>query len=295
LVAQVGPPVRRQEQLRPVQILHSPMGETILDFGQNMVGWVKMRVRGPLGTTITLRHAEVLDQEGNLYTDNLRLADQTNHYTLRGLPDEDEVFEPHFTFQGFRYVSVEGFPGEPKPDNFTGVVLHSDMPKTGTFECSNPLINQLQHNIVWGQKGNFVDVPTDCPQRDERLGWTGDAQVFIRTACFNMNVAIFFTKWLEDLSVDQLANGSVPYVVPDVIAKTGPGELSEAKGAGSAAWGDAAVICPWALYLSYGDTRILEEQYASMVGWVEFMRGRADEDYIWRKDFHFGDWLDYRG
>ncbi|MCL4266322.1 MAG: family 78 glycoside hydrolase catalytic domain [Anaerolineae bacterium] len=295
VVAQVGPFICRQEALRPLHILHSPKGETILDFGQNMVGWVKMRVRGPAGTTITLRHAEVLDQEGNLYTENLRRAKQITRYTLKGLADTDEVFEPHFTFQGFQYVAVEGFPGEPTADNFIGIVLHSDMPTTGTFECSHPLINQLQHNIVWGQKGNFVDVPTDCPQRDERLGWTGDTQVFIRTACFNMNAASFFTKWLRDLSADQLANGSVPFVVPDVIAKTGPGELSTGRGAGAAAWGDAAVICPWTIYLCYGDTRLLAEQYESMAGWVNFMHSQADDDTIWRKGFQFGDWLDYRG
>lgn len=294
VVAQVGPFVRRHEELRPLRILHSPKGETILDFGQNMVGWVQLRVCGPADTTITLRHAEVLDRQGNLYTENLRRADQITRYTLKGLADVDEVFEPHFTFQGFQFVAVEGFPGEPTLENFTGVVLHSDAPATGTFECSNPLINQLQHNIVWGQKGNFVDVPTDCPQRDERLGWTGDTQVFIRTACFNMNVATFFTKWLRDLSADQ-ANGSVPHVVPDVITKTGPGELDDLSDVGAAAWGDAAVICPWTIYLCYGDTRLLEEQYQSMAGWVDFMHSRAGDDYIWHQDFQFGDWLDYRG
>jgi alpha-L-rhamnosidase len=237
----------------------------------------------------------VLDQQGNLYTENLRTADQITRYTLRGLTDTDEIFEPHFTFQGFQYVAVEGFPGEPTLDNFTGIVLHSDTPLTGTFECSNPLINQLQHNIVWGQKGNFVDVPTDCPQRDERLGWTGDIQVFIRTACFNMNVAAFFTKWLRDLSAEQLPNGSVPFVVPDVITKTDSGELDPSRASGAAAWSDAAVICPWMIYLCYGDTRLLEEQYESMAGWVNFMRSRAGDDYIWRNDFQFGDWLDYRG
>ncbi len=294
VVAQDGPFIRRHERLRPVQILHSPKGETILDFGQNMVGWVQLRVRGPQGATITLRHAEVLDQQGNLYTENLRLAKQTTRYTLKGLTDSDETYEPYFTFQGFRYVAVDGFPGEPTPDNFTGIVVHSDTPPTGTFECSNSLINQLQHNIVWGQKGNFVDVPTDCPQRDERLGWTGDTQVFVRTACFNMNVATFFTKWLRDLGTDQV-NGSVPHVVPDVIAKTGLGELGDDRGSGAAAWGDAAVICPWTIYLSYGDTRLLEEQYKSMAGWVNYIHSRADDDYIWRQDFQFGDWLDYRG
>jgi alpha-L-rhamnosidase len=295
LVAQVGPPVRRHEQIRPVRLLHSPRGETILDFGQNMVGWVRLCARGPEGTTITLRHAEVLDQEGNLYTENLRQAAQTTRYTLKGLTAAGELFEPHFTFQGFRYVAVEGFPGEATLDDFTGIVLYSDTPPAGTFECSNPLINQLQRNIVWGQKGNFVDVPTDCPQRDERLGWTGDAQVFTRTACFNMNVAPFFTKWLRDLSADQLPNGSVPFVVPDVISKTESGGLHRFPGSGAAAWSDAAVICPWTIYLCYGDTRLLEEQYESMAGWVEYVRSRAGKDYVWRGDFQFGDWLDYRG
>jgi len=293
VVGQDGPFIRRHERLQPVQILHSPKGETILDFGQNMVGWTQIRVRGPRGTTITLRHAEVLDQQGNLYTDNLRKAKQETRYTLKGLTDVDEVYEPHFTFQGFRYVAVDGFPGELTLDNFKGIVVHSDTPPTGTFECSNPLINQLQHNIVWGQKGNFIDVPTDCPQRDERLGWTGDTQVYIRTACFNMSVPTFFTKWLRDLSVDQI-NGSVTHVVPDVLTRTNTG-LEGAHSSGAAAWGDAAVICPWTIYLCYDDTRLLEEQYESMASWVTYIHSRTDEDFIWRKDFQFGDWLDFRG
>ncbi|MEZ4518777.1 MAG: glycoside hydrolase family 78 protein [Chloroflexota bacterium] len=295
VVAQVGPYIRRQEEVQPVRILHSPKGETILDFGQNMVGWVQVRARGPEGATITLRHAEVLDQEGNLYTANLRKADQITRYTLKGLEDRDEVFEPYFTFQGFQFVAVEGYPGEITPDKFTGIVLHSDMRPTGTFECSNPLINQLQHNIIWGQKGNFVDVPTDCPQRDERLGWTGDTQVFIRTACFNMDVATFFTKWLRDLSADQLPNGSVPYVIPDIHINSRSYNKNAKIESGAAAWGDAAVICPWTIYLCYGDERLLEEQYESMVGWVTYLQDRADENYIWQNDPQFGDWLDYRG
>jgi alpha-L-rhamnosidase len=295
VVAQVGPPVRHHEEIRPVCMLHSPKGETILDFGQNMVGWVRVRARGPEGTSVTLRHAEVLDQEGNLYTENLRPAKQTTRYVLKGMTDADEIFEPHFTFQGFRYVAVEGFPGEPTLDDFTGIVLHSDTPPAGTFECSAPLVNQLQHNIVWGQKGNFLDVPTDCPQRDERLGWTGDAQVFTRTACFNMDVAAFFTKWLRDLSADQLPDGSVTLVVPDVMSKSSSSGLSVFRRSGAAAWSDAAVICPWTIYLCYGDTRLLEEQYESMAGWVNYVRGRVDEDYVWRGDSQLGDWLDYRG
>ncbi|MFN8487485.1 MAG: glycoside hydrolase family 78 protein [Caldilineaceae bacterium] len=295
VVTQVGPFVRRHEQIRPVRKLQSPKGEMIFDFGQNMVGWVQLRVRGPAGAIVTIRHTEVLDQQGNFYTENLRSAKQTVQYTLKGTPDSDEVFEPHFTFQGFQFIAVEGFPGEPTLDNFTGIVLHSETPPIGTFACSNPLINQLQHNIVWGQKGNFVDVPTDCPQRDERLGWTGDAQAFIGTACFNMNVAAFFTKWLRDLTADQQPNGSVSFVVPDIMARRPPGEFSVFGGNGAAAWSDAAVICPWTLYLHYGDTRLLTEQYTSMAKWVNYIREHADADFIWRKGFQFGDWLDYRG
>ncbi len=292
VVAQRGPFVKRQEELRPQRIFTSPNGETILDFGQNMVGWIRLRVSGPAGTTITIRHAEVLDQEGNLYTENLRFAKQELVYTLKG--KGEEVYEPHFTFYGFQFIAVAGFPGEPTLDNFTGVVVHSEMTQIGDFTCSNPLINQLQHNILWGQKGNFVDVPTDCPQRDERLGWTGDAQAFIRTACFNLDVAAFFTKWLADLRADTRPDGAVPFVVPDVMTRE-DGGFSFFGGSGAAAWSDAVTICPWTLYLSYGDREVLAENYASMVAWVEWMRAKADADLIWRKGFQFGDWLDYRG
>ncbi|MFN8443763.1 MAG: glycoside hydrolase family 78 protein [Caldilineaceae bacterium] len=293
IVAQVGPNVVRNEEIRPQRIIHSPKGETILDFGQNMVGWVRLKVSGPAGTTIKLIHAEVLDQQGNLYTENLRFARQIAQVTLKG--SGEEVYEPRFTFMGFQFVAVEGFPGEPTLDNFTGVVVHSDIPSIGSFECSNPMINQLQHNIVWGQKGNFVDVPTDCPQRDERLGWTGDAQAFIGTAVFNRDVNAFFRKWLADLRADQTMNqGSVSFVVPDVITRH-DGGFNPMGGNGAAAWSDASTMIPWTLYQSYGDTRLLEESYPSMVAWVEWMRAHADADLIWRKGFQFGDWLDYRG
>ena len=282
LIAPAGPPVRRTEELKPVRIIKTPAGETVVDFGQNMVGWVRLKCQGARGVTVTLRHAEVLDKAGNFYAANLRGAKQTVKYTLKG--GGLETFEPHFTFQGFRYVSVEGFPGELTTDSLSGIVIHSDMERASEFETSNPLINQLQHNIVWGQKGNFLDVPTDCPQRDERLGWTGDAQVFARTAIFNMNTAGFYTKWLRDMAADQLQNGSVPYVIPDVLSATG-------RGAGAAGWADAAVIIPWTMYLTYGDKRLLAEQYQSMAKWIEYMRGRAGDDYIWDGDYHFGDWL----
>ena len=283
LIAPAGPPIRKVEEITPIKILRTPRGETVVDMGQNMVGWVRLKAQGPAGTRIVLHHAEVLDKQGNFYTDNLRAAKQTVQYTLKGGPLE--TYEPHFTFQGFRYVLVEGYPGELSPQSLTGVVIHSDMTPASEFETSNPLLNKLQHNIIWGQKGNFLDVPTDCPQRDERLGWTGDAQVFSRTAAFNMDAASFYTKWLKDVAADQLENGSVPYVIPDVLSR------KDKPAAGSAGWADVAVIIPWTMYLTYGDKRVLEEQYDSMGKWIEYMRKRAGDDYIWDGDFHFGDWL----
>jgi len=288
LVAPAGPPVRRIEEVRPVKVLKTPSGETVVDMGQNMVGHVRLKVRGPAGTTVTLVHFEVLDKAGNVYTANLRAAKQQVRYTLKG--GAEEVYEPHFSFQGFRYVAVSGWPGEPTLDGLTGVVVHSDMPVTGRFTTSNPLLNQLQHNIRWGQKGNFLDVPTDCPQRDERLGWTGDAQVFSRTAAFNMDVASFFTKWLGDVAADQNDKGSVPHVVPNVLSRTDVREVDAFPG-GSAAWADAATIIPWNMYLAYGDTRLLERQYPSMKAWVEYQRREAGEKDLWTSGFHFGDWL----
>jgi len=284
LVAPAGPPVRRVKELTPTRIFRTPGGDLVADLGQNMVGWVRLAARGPAGTTITLRHAEVLDKQGNFYTANLRGAKATARYTLRG--SGREVFEPRFTFFGFRYVAIDGYPGQPSPEDLTGIVVHSDMRVTGSLDTSDAMIDQLQRNITWGQRGNFLDVPTDCPQRDERLGWTGDAQVFARTAAFNMDVAGFFTKWLADLAADQFDDGAVPHVVPNVLRvspKQRPG--------GSAAWGDAAVVIPWTMYLAYGDRQLLERQYPSMARWVEFERVRAGDDFVWDGDFHFGDWL----
>ena len=284
LVASSGPPVKEMEEINPAKVLKTPAGDTVLDMGQNMVGWVRFRVAAPSGTTITLRHAEVLDKSGNFYTENLTTASQTIRYTAKG--QGSETFEPHFTFQGFRYVAVSGWPREVNPQDFTGVVVHSAIPRTGSFEASNPLLNQLQHNIIWGQKGNFLDVPTDCPQRAERLGWTGDAQVFARTASFNHDTAAFYTKWLKDVALDQEDDGAVPFVIPNVVShKTRKGA------AASAGWADAAVVVPWVVYQSYGDKRILEEQYSSMKAWVEYMRRQAGEKYIWSNGFSFGDWL----
>ncbi len=293
LIAQSGPAIIRNEEIKPRAIIHTPAGETVVDFGQNMVGWVRLTVSGPAGTIVTLTHAEVLDQQGNFYITNLRLAKQLAQYTLKG--NGVETWEPRFTFMGFQFVKVEGFPGELTLDTLTGIVVHSDIPSTGSFECSNPMINQLQHNIVWGQKGNFVDVPTDCPQRDERLGWTGDAQVFIRTACFNRDVAGFFTKWLRDLAAEQNDQGSVPMVIPDPMGRPKKSPGAGFPSGGSSAWADAAVICPWTIYLCYGDKGILAQQYESMKGWVGYMRREAGDTYLWTTGFHFGDWLDFRG
>ncbi|MBD3919987.1 glycoside hydrolase family 78 protein [Paenibacillus sp. PR3] len=280
LVAQENEPVRIVNTIVPISVLTTPSGETVLDMGQNMVGWMRFSVQTKAGTVVKLRHAEVLDRNGNFYIGNLRRAEQTVTYICSG--NGAETFEPFFTFQGFRYVKVEGISPEQIPGRFVGCVLTSDLQEAGQFRCSDPLINKLADNIVWGQIGNFVDVPTDCPQRDERLGWTGDAQAFVRAATYNRNVMPFFTKWLRDLSADQKPDGSVPHVVPD---------LSTSAGENSSAWGDAAAIVPWVLYERYGDARVLREQYPSMKGWVEYIRAQGENELLWNTGFHFGDWL----
>ncbi len=279
LISPVGPPVKKIQELQPINIFKTPKGETVYDFGQNMVGRVRLKVSGNAGQTITLHHAEVLDKDGNFYTENLRAAQAAVDYTLKG--SGTETYEPHFTFMGFRYVKVEGLEN-PTLDNLLGIVIHSDIKPTGNFFCSEPLLNQLQHNIQWGQKGNFLDVPTDCPQRDERMGWTGDAQAFTPTAAFNMDVASFFAKWLQDLEADQNDDGMVPFVIPNVL---------QPRAGGATGWADAATIIPWDIYLSYGDKRLLERQYKSMKAWVKYMEDNTGEDGLWNTGFHFGDWL----
>lgn len=283
LIAQENWPVKVTETIRPVSVLHTPRGETVLDMGQNMVGRIRINMNLDAGTKITLYHAEVLDREGNFYTGNLRSAKQLVEYTARGKGEDN--YAPAFTFMGFRYVRILGL--EELADSvlikgFTGEVMHSDMVQTGQFACSDERVNRLQQNIVWGQRGNFVDIPTDCPQRDERLGWTGDAQVFIRTAAFNYQVAPFFAKWLRDLAADQREDGSVPFTIPSIL------KWNQDT---SAAWGDAAVICPWTQYQCYGDIRLLSEQYDSMKAWVNYIRGEGEYEYLWNTGHHFGDWL----
>jgi alpha-L-rhamnosidase len=288
LVATNGPRVKRIQELKPIS---EPIDKSdfirrraIFDMGQNMVGWIRLKGSAPAGTSVVLRFAEVLNPDGSLYTTNLRGARATDVYTFSG--NAEEIWEPKFTFHGFRYVELLGYPGKVSRDTLTGVVIHSDMEQTGSFECSDPTINQLQKNILWGQKGNFVDVPTDCPQRDERLGWTGDIQVFVRTAAFNMDVASFMTKWSKDVTDAQSDKGAVPAVVPNVIP-----DLKD----GGPAWADAAVICPWTMYLCYGDTTILQDNYSTMTRFMDFLE-RESADLIrcapgYKGWMGFGDWL----
>jgi alpha-L-rhamnosidase len=288
LVALNGPTVRRMETLAPVSepVNRSDLGRRrfVFDLGQNMVGRVRFQGSAPAGTTIILRFAEVLNPDGSLYTTNLRSAHATDYYTFAGTGVE--IWEPQFTFHGFRYVEIENYEGPVSRDTLTGIVLHSAMAPTGHFTCSDPLLNQLQHNIVWGQKGNFVDVPTDCPQRDERLGWTGDIQVFVRTAAFNMHVAAFMTKWARDVADAQNADGSIPAVVP--MASNAPKD-------GGPAWADAVVICPWTVYQCYGDTRILAENWETMTRFMAFLIASSPGFIRCAPDYEgwpgFGDWL----
>lgn len=287
LAAPAGPPVRRKERFRPVAILTTPAGETVVDMGQNLSGQVQFRVAGPAGSTLTLRHGEALDQDGNFTMQNLAMAPeplirQEIRYTLRG--SGEEVFTPHFTTMGFRYVQVEGWPGTPTVDDFQAIAVYSDLPATGDFTCSDDRINQLQHNIVWSQRSNFLEVPTDCPTR-ERSAWTGDAQVFARTGSFLMETAPFLSGWLLDLAAEQDASGRVGNIVPHA------GSTLMDMLQGSAGWGDAATIIPWTLYEVYGDAAILEQQYDSMRRWVEYQRSRA-RGHLWATSLHFGEWLE---
>lgn len=287
LVAPTGPPVRRTQTLRPVRVLTTPSGRTVLDFGQNLVGRLRIRVRGEAGRTVTLRHAEVLEH-GELALRPLRQAAATDRYTLKGDP-RGETYEPLFTFHGFRYARIDGWPGELKPVDVEAVVLHTDMERTGWFECSDPLVDRLHANIVWSMRGNFLDLPTDCPQRDERLGWTGDIAVFAPTAAFLHDCSGMLTSWLRDLAAEQLArpDGAIPpLVVPDAL----PAGFPDAP---HAIWADSAVLVPWALYRAFGDQGLLRTQWESMSGWAdELERYVRDGGGLWRAEFQLGDWLD---
>jgi alpha-L-rhamnosidase len=272
--------VRRIQKIAPVSITQSPSEKTIVDFGQNLVGRLSINVKGSAGQTITLRHAEVLEN-GELCTRPLRFAEATDRYTLRG--GDVETLEPRFTFHGFRYVEITSDADSLRPEGISALVLHSDMERTGWFECSDALLNRLHENVVWSMRGNFLDIPTDCPQRDERLGWTGDIQVFSPTASFLYDASSFLQSWLVDLSIEQnKLGGSVPAVVPNILP----------FGAGAAAWGDAVTVVPWTLYQRFGDVDILKNQFESMRAWVDYIASIAGEKFLWETGFQFGDWLD---
>lgn len=277
LIPQEGEKIVEQERMPALQVIKTPAGETVIDFGQNMTGYVEFRIKGTPGAQATISHGETLDRDGNFYNANYRSARAQIKFTCDG---EEHTYKSALTFFGFRYIRLENWPDEIKKENFTAIVVHSDIRRTGYFECSDETVNKLFKNIIWGQKSNFLDVPTDCPQRDERLGWTGDAQVFVRTASLNFDVERFFKKWLRDLAADQGRDGCVPHVIPNISDDMG----------GSSAWSDAAVICPWEIYRTYGDKAVLEEQFDSMKAWIDWMRERSENG---RRSggSHFGDWL----
>ncbi len=280
LVAPEGPPVRITEVVPADSVTPSPSGKTLVDFGQNVVGWVQLRVRGlPEGHEVVVRHAEVLEN-GELGTRPLRTAKATDSYVLSGA--DEETLAPELTFHGFRYAEVSGV-GDLRTTDVEAVVIGSDLRRTGWFESSDAALNRFHENVVWGMRGNFVDVPTDCPQRDERLGWTGDIQVFSPTATFLFDSAGFLISWLTDLAAEQIEDGAVPFVVPDILETPNPS---------AAAWGDAATIVPWVLYQRTGDREVLSRQLPSMRAWVDHLVELAGPDRLWTGGFQFGDWLD---
>jgi alpha-L-rhamnosidase len=306
LRAQHEEPVRILETLKPKEIWISPKGEIILDVGQVIAGHLRMRVRGKRGTKVSLEHTETIDQEGNfLFNIQGVFTQQTDIYILKG--EGEEVFEPEFTYHGFRYVRITGYPGKPTTDDFDVQIVGSDLKTTGSYWCSDERLNMLQHNIFWSQRSNMVSIPTDCPQR-EKQGWTGDAQIYSSTACFNMDMAAFFQTWLRNMRLDQLPDGQVPNVVPYIKAYR-PGRFSLFDTHCSAGWGDASIIIPWTLYQAYGERAVLEENYAMMQRWVAYIQRTAETElpeniegemtperrermrYLWNTHYHLGDWL----
>lgn len=281
LIPQQGEEVKEQERIRPSRLFATPKGELVVDFGQEITGYAEISFTASAGDTVDLSFGEVLDKEGNFYHENYRSAKAIYHYTCT---DGYQTCKPKLTFYGFRYIRINEFPGgvsQAAAESFTAVTVHSEMKRTGYISCSSTLLNRLFDNIIWGQKGNFLDVPTDCPQRDERLGWTGDAQVFVRTACLNYDVEKFFTKWLADMAAEQGEDGYIGDVIPDILHNPGS----------SAAWGDAAAICPWEIYLNYGNPDILKAQFTCMKKWVDYITTHTKTQYLWIGGRHYGDWL----
>lgn len=283
LVAPQGPPVRCTEEINPVEILTTPSGKTVLDFGQNFAGRLRLRLDAPEGTTVTLRHAEIT-QNGELETRPLRRATSTDVYVHGGGRAE---WEPRFTMHGFRYAQIDGWPGSVEPGDVVARVYHTDMRRTGWFETSDPLLNRLHENVLWSMRSNFVDIPTDCPQRDERLGWTGDIQVFAPAATFLYDCSGMLTSWLRDVAVEQLDDGTVPWYVPVI-----PGGSQWTPIRPGAAWGDVAVLTPWTLYQRFGDVEVLRAQYDSAKAWVDLVARLAGPSRLWNSGYQLGDWLD---
>lgn len=278
LIPQEGELIKEMEKISPRSIFTTPKGETIVDFGQEITGYIELSIDANAGDKVKILHGEVLDKEGNFYNANYRSAKAELYYICK---QGKQTWKPSLTFFGFRYIKLENYPVEPKIEDFTGIAVYSEIKQTGYIRTSNEQLNQLFSNIIWGQKDNFLDVPTDCPQRDERLGWTGDAQVFVKAASYNFDIEKFFRKWLRDLAADQRENGAVGQVIPDYLA-------TEPE---SAAWGDAAVICPWQIYQTYGNQEVLIEQFPSMKKWVDYITSSTTEQYLWTGGIHFGDWL----
>lgn len=278
LIPQEGEDIKELRRTAAVELINTPAGETVIDFGQEITGYVEFTVTGKAGQTVQIEHAEILDSNGNFYNANYRSAEALVKYTLK---DGTQTYKAHHTFYGFRYIRLTDWCEDVKLENFTAISVYSDMRRTGWFECGVPKVNKLFSNIIWGQIDNFLDVPTDCPQRDERLGWTGDAEVFCRTASINYDTRKFFKKWLHDLSSEQKAlDGIVPYIVPYLWDHRNH----------SAAWGDAATVCPWEIYTAFADKEVLADQFDSMKAWVEYIRSQGDE-FLWNAGDHLGDWL----
>ncbi len=282
LCEQIGEEVTEQERLSPMAIFKTPKGETVIDFGQNLTGYLEINLTANAGDIAEFSFGEVLDMDGNFYNENYRSAKAIYKYICK---DGEQAFKPINTFYGFRYVRVDNFPDEISPDKFKAIVLHSNMKRTGKIETSNTLLNKLFSNIIWSQKGNFLDVPTDCPQRDERLGWTGDAMVFMRTACLNFDGRKFFKKWLLDMKAEQFENGAVKVVVPRCAHK----DWFKNDVAG---WSDAIVICPWEYYLIYGDIEMLKIMFEPMKKWVNHIADITEKPNLWFGGFQYGDWLE---
>ncbi len=285
LVPQQGEKVVTVETLAPVEFITTPKGEQVVDFGQEITGIVRLSTCAPRGTKITLNCAEMLDADGNFYTENYRDAKSEMNYICGG---SDETWQPELTFYGFRYIKVSGV--ELDKIELRAVVLCSELTRVGRLDSGVPKLNRLFSNIIWGQKGNFLDIPTDCPQRNERLGWTGDAQVFANTACWQFDVKKFFTKWLEDVKIEQRPNGAIPSVVP--CPWSSPTNLNEKA---STAWGETATVCPWQVYRHYGDVELLRSHFDMMKGWVDYMGSVTDDANLWtgyqKRQGHYGDWL----